>query len=58
MSDFLALGFFPLGQPEGQLDKWPVASQASSGQGARTLIFAKEHLGGDEVQEFFFCGVP
>lgn len=30
-----------------------VASPMSSGQVARTPIFAKEHLGSDEIQEFF-----
>lgn len=33
-----------------------MASPTSSGQVARTPIFAKEHLGSDESQEFFDHG--
>lgn len=35
-----------------------MASPTSSGQVARTPIFAKEHLGSDEIQEFFDHGAP
>lgn len=35
-----------------------MASPTSSGQVARTPIFAKEHLGSDEIQEFFNFEAP